>query len=203
MPKVPIDYAKTIIYKIVCNNLSVTDNYVGHTTDFVRRKQSHKNRCTNEKDKKHNFKIYRIIRENGGWINWSMIEIEKFPCETVFEACRQERYHYELLNSTLNMIYPQRSQKEYYEIHKKKINERVKEYYVANKKKVKERILIYKDSHKEELKEKKNKRHICECGKEFSAGNKSRHLKSNIHKRLSHNLTEVNNYSDSDSDNGK
>ena len=34
MPRKEIDYSKTVIYKIVCNDLNVKDVYVGHTTDF-------------------------------------------------------------------------------------------------------------------------------------------------------------------------
>ena len=42
MPRKEIDYSKTVIYKIVCNDLNVKDVYVGHTTDFTKRKASHK-----------------------------------------------------------------------------------------------------------------------------------------------------------------
>ena len=80
MPKKPIDYNNTIIYKIVCNNLDIKDVYVGHTTDFTKRKHQHKHICNNVNSKSHNFKVYNSIRENGGWDNWSMIEIEKFEC---------------------------------------------------------------------------------------------------------------------------
>ena len=45
MPRKPIDYSKTISYKIVCNDLSITDCYVGHTTDFTKRKSHHKSDC--------------------------------------------------------------------------------------------------------------------------------------------------------------
>ena len=47
MPKLPIDYSKTIIYKIVCNDTNITDCYVGHTTDITRRKAHHKCSCNN------------------------------------------------------------------------------------------------------------------------------------------------------------
>ena len=39
MPRKPINYKKVIIYKLVCNDLSVKDLYVGHTTDFTNRKK--------------------------------------------------------------------------------------------------------------------------------------------------------------------
>ena len=44
MPRKEIDYSKTVIYKIVCNDLNVKDVYVGHTTDFTKRKATHKSK---------------------------------------------------------------------------------------------------------------------------------------------------------------
>jgi predicted GIY-YIG superfamily endonuclease len=50
MPRKAMDYSKTIIYKI-----QHEDNeelvYVGHTTNFIKRKNGHKSRCNNEKGK--------------------------------------------------------------------------------------------------------------------------------------------------------
>ena len=42
MPRVPIDYSQTHFYKIVCRNTDIKDCYVGHTTDFTKRKNRHK-----------------------------------------------------------------------------------------------------------------------------------------------------------------
>ena len=66
MPKDNIDYSNTIIYKIYCNDSSLTDIYVGHTTNFIKRKYQHKVLC----NKKSKLKIYDIIQKNGGWNNW-------------------------------------------------------------------------------------------------------------------------------------
>ncbi len=101
-----VDYSKTIIYKIVCNDLNILDVYVGHTTNFLKRRTAHKNSCNNEKNKNYNLKAYQMIRKNGGWCNWSMIEIEKYPCNDKNEAVKKERYYYETLNSTLNCYSP-------------------------------------------------------------------------------------------------
>ena len=120
MPKTNCDYLKTIMYKIVCNDLNITDCYVGHTTEFTKRKNSHKSRCTDVDNKMHYFNIYKIIRENGGWTNWSMVEIEKWPCNDGNEARSRERYWYEILNSTLNTEQPSFSMKEYRETNKEK-----------------------------------------------------------------------------------
>jgi len=111
MPKIDIDYSNTIIYKIFCKDESVNDVYVGHTTNFIKRKYSHKVACNNLNNK---LKIYNIIRENGGWSNWDMIEIAKYNCNDHTEARIKEQEHYEMLKSTLNSCPPYSDKKQYY-----------------------------------------------------------------------------------------
>lgn len=98
MPKNTIDYSKTIIYKIVCKDSNVKDIYIGSTTDFTRRKSTHKSDYKNS-----DRRIYRIMKEKGGWENWTMIEIEKFPCNDSNEAKRREHYYIENLKPTMNL----------------------------------------------------------------------------------------------------
>ena len=76
MPRKDIDYSKCIIYKIVCNDFNIKDLYVGHTTDLVKRRSHHKCLCNSPDSKEYNFKVYKTIRDNGGWDNWSVIVIE-------------------------------------------------------------------------------------------------------------------------------
>ena len=106
MPKNNIDYSKCVIYKIVCNDLSIEDIYVGSTTEFIKRKYRHKRNTNFEGSKEYNFNVYKCIRENGGWENWSMYEIEKYPCNDSNEARAKERYWYEELKANLNMRTP-------------------------------------------------------------------------------------------------
>ena len=47
MPKDIIDYSNTIINKITCNDETVSDMYIGHTTNFTKRKYQHKTLCNN------------------------------------------------------------------------------------------------------------------------------------------------------------
>ena len=103
MPKENIDYSNTIIYKIYCNDDRITDIYVGHTTHFIQRKYQHKvssNESTNV------LKIYKTIRENGGWDNWSMVEIATYNCKNSTEARIKEQIHYEELHASLNSCAP-------------------------------------------------------------------------------------------------
>ena len=97
------DYSKTIIYRIVCKDANITDCYIGHTTNMVKRRQYHKGSCNNENDKHYNLKVYQFIRNNGGWDNGQMIEIEKCPCNDMAEAITCEYENYSLFNSTLNL----------------------------------------------------------------------------------------------------
>ena len=141
MPRLPIDYNNTIIYKIVCNDLNVKDIYVGHTTDFIRRKNQHKNNCYCSSC---NYKLYSIIRQYGGWDNWIMIEIEKYPCNDVNEARARERHWYELFNATLNSQKPLTTDEEKHE----RINEYNKQYYAENKMAIIENVKNYTEKNK-------------------------------------------------------
>jgi len=189
MPKKIIDFSKTIIYKIVCNNLNITDVYIGHTTNFINRKAKHKSNCNNINGKEYNFKIYNSIRNNGGFENWSMIEIEKYPCNDINEATARERYYYELLNAKLNTNCPGRNDKEYYQDNK----EYKKEYRDNNKDKMQEYNKVYYENNKNKIKEyqEKNKNninamrkipYICDiCNGNYTYANRAKHINTKKH----------------------
>ena len=102
MPKTNINYANTIIYKIICNDRSIVDTYVGYTTNFVQRKHLHKQNCTNVQSIHYKCKLYDAIRSNGGWNNWQMEIIDHINCNNQAEAKQKEREYIILLNATLN-----------------------------------------------------------------------------------------------------
>ena len=106
MPKTDIDYSNTIIYKITCKSPDVNEVYVGHTTNFVQRKFSHKQSCTNIKSPNHNFKLYQVIRQHNGWDNWNMEIVNFFNCKDSYEARQKEQEYFVLLKATLNSIEP-------------------------------------------------------------------------------------------------
>lgn len=211
MPRLPIDYSKTIIYKICCNDLNIKEIYVGHTTDLIRRRKHHKENCIYEKSKQYNQYKYQFIRENGGFDNWSLVPVEEFSCENVNQARIRERYWIETLQASLNRNIPSRSQKERYEINKEVICEKAKQRYESNKEEINERNKKYRENNKEKIAEKdkqkyesnkekyaekskqryeRNKEKIaekgkvkitCDCGSICRISDKSRHLKSKKH----------------------
>jgi len=165
MPRIAIDYSKTIIYKIVCNDLTITETYVGHTINFTKRKCEHKRVCNNEADKHHHYKIYQTIRANGGWDNWSMLEICKYPCASNEEARAEERRFYEILNASLNMVIPYRSEEEDRNIRierkrkaratadKVSVKQYRDKYYADNRDTILEKAKQYNNKHKEQRKQ--------------------------------------------------
>jgi len=161
MPKTPTDYSKTLIYKIVCNDLNIKDCYVGHTTNWIKRKSEHKTNCNNQNNKEYNKNKYKFIRENGGWDNWTMIEIKKYPCKDNNEACAEERRYYEELNANLNSRRPFRTEDE------------KKDYDKEQKQK-----------HKIKRYEKASQKIECECGSIIRRSDISTHKKSKKHQKL-------------------
>lgn len=103
MTKRRISYANTSIYKICCKNKNVKDCYVGHTIHFETRKYQH---MLSSKNVKNNLKVYKIIRKNGGWANWEMMEIAKYNCIGLTDARKKEQFHYEELNANMNSCPP-------------------------------------------------------------------------------------------------
>jgi len=184
MPKVPMDYSKCSIYKIEhIDDESLV--YVGHTTCFNKRKTAHKSNCKNENYKYYNIKVYQMIRENGGWDMFKMIEVEKYPCADRREAERRENEAMKELKACMNMRNSFLTQDEkqeqakeyntnYYELHK----EQVKEYQKNNKHKIQERMKDYRDNNKLKIQEYKkdyreaNKPKIQEREKDYYEANK-------------------------------
>ena len=107
MPRKDIDYSKCVIYKIVCNDLNVKYIYIGHTTDFTKRKSHHKYACNHSNNKEYNCKVYKTIRDNGGFENWTIVIVERMEnCKDSEEARSRERYWYEQLSANLNTFRP-------------------------------------------------------------------------------------------------
>ena len=143
------DYSKTIIYKIFCKDSNVTELYIGHTTNFNKRKNAHRKNCNNENNRDYNFKVYEYIRANKGWDNFEMVIIENYSCNNIYEALEREGYWIKDLKATLNKIIAGRTKKEY----RKDNKEKIKEYRIINKEKAKEYNKEYRIINKEKAKE--------------------------------------------------
>ena len=102
------DYSKTVIYKI--QHISKKDLiYIGATTNFKQKKYQHKSQA-DRVGQALNFnlpckhKLYIAIYENGGWDQFRMIEIAKFPCLDKNESDAEEFKYIQGLKTSLNYM---------------------------------------------------------------------------------------------------
>lgn len=160
------NYSKSLIYKLCCNDLQVKDIYIGSTLSFKHRKNSHKSDCCNPKSVKYNLKVYKFIRDNGGFENWSMVLVEQYEATSQLHLEQRERYWLETLQATLNKNIPSRTAMEYRQDHIEHKNEKSKQHYEENN---------------EKINEYKKKKFNCECGGKYTNSGKSLHEKSKKH----------------------
>ena len=172
----PTNYQNSVVYKIVCNNASIHDMYIGSTSNFTQRKYAHKNTCNNPNRKSHNLKVYKCIRALGGWDAWSMIPILEYPCKSKMALQIKEREVMESYNATLNCNSAYTTQEE--TIAKKKILK--KKWDDANPNYMKK----YRIDNSGKLKKFASEKIICECGSKIRRGDIAQHRKTTKHFKL-------------------
>ena len=175
-----VNYDKSTIYKLCCKDPEITDIYVGSTTNFTRRKSQHKQRCNNENSDKYYYKVYKTIREYGGFDNWDMVEVEKYCATDRNDLHTRERFWLEELGATLNMCIPTQSSAEYYKKNKDNIIKRSSEYYNKNKDSIYIKSAEYRAKNKEKISKRnseyrdKNKEKISKYKAEYHVKNKEK-----------------------------
>jgi hypothetical protein len=177
MPKRVADYNNSCIYKLVHKEDFDNENiYIGSTTNFIKRKYMHKNACNNESDKRYNLKLYQFIRDNGGWDNWVMVQIEPYSCNSKKELETKERYWIETLKSKLNCFIPTRTYAEYYNDNKEKILEKNKQYNIDNRDKLVEYQKEYRIYNKDKAKQYRidNRDKLAENIKQYNIDNRDK-----------------------------
>jgi translation elongation factor EF-G len=141
---------------------------------------------------------FDILELGDAYIEW----VEDFPSNSNKELEAREGYWIRKTDC-VNKLIVGRTQREYYEENKEKLQQKRKEYYEENKEEILEKVREYREKNKEEIIQKKkeyykeNKEKIlekvrekvrekveCECGKVISRGALLRHKKSKIHKDL-------------------
>jgi len=184
------------IYKLCCNDVTVTDIYIGSTKNHYRRKNVHKTSCNKLNGSHYNLYVYRFIRENGGWDNWSFIILDTVQYNQKHELHLKEREYIETLGATLNRNIPTRTQRQWKQEHKEEISEYQKQYYEDNRVRIAERakqyaqlnkqakaeyLKQYNQNNRERISEQRSQKIECECGKKVSRRNIRQHQRSKRH----------------------
>jgi hypothetical protein len=159
-----MDYSKMVIYKIE-HNTNKELVYVGSTTNFRARKCHHKNGSINPNNKNYDLKVYQMIRDNGGWEAFQMLEVKKFPCLDGNEAHAEEEKCRIELKANLNTNKAHKTKEEE--------QERLKKYREENQEHIKEIDKAYREKNQEQIKEQKrlyqieNKERLNEISKKW------------------------------------
>ena len=165
MPRLATDYSKCVIYKIQHKD-DDTLLYVGHTTDFIKRKSNHKKRSTNETEEGYGIKLYQMIRQNGGWNMCNMVVVKVFPCENKRQAESEEDRMMREYKANMNSRHSV--------LDLENVKDYKKRYNIENKEYIQEQKKQYRVEHKDEIQE--NKRRYYEQNKEYLTGARGRFL---------------------------
>ena len=155
------------IYKICCEDDSITEFYVGSSKNVRDRKSKHKNACNKETTKGYNYKIYQTIRANGGWNNWRMVVIEEMPNTTKIGATIREEFYRVELKASLNSqsacsgLTVKEYQKQYRATHREEAKEYKRQYYQKQKES--------NATHREEINRKKRETYARKKAEKLSA----------------------------------
>jgi len=162
-----------IIYKL-CSDYC-DQFYVGSTRNMAQRKKGHKSASNNSNDKAYNSKIYKSIREHGGWENFRIVPLELMENTTKFEAECREEFHRLELKAMLNSCKATRGNMTQLEYHQ--------QYRIDNREAVLERNKQYYQNNKEKIIAERCQKHNCNCGGKYTINHKARHMKSKKHQK--------------------
>jgi hypothetical protein len=171
------DIDNYVMYKIYPKNSNLNYCYIGHTNNFNFRKRHHRLPCIDINHSKSHIKLYQVIRENGGWDEWEMVELEKFNGKTKLEARMREQELMKIHNANLNMLNAYITEDE----RKATKNAITEKYREENKEKIRQQEKKYKEDHKEIIAEQmkkyraENKDKINQKTREYRENNKEKH----------------------------
>jgi len=165
------------IYKLIKKD-AINDDmiYIGSTEDINDRMSKHKHSCNNIKYRKYNYKVYKYIRDNGGWGEWKYEVVDE-----VEVALREDAEIYEgeyiikynainklnevvagrCLNKSKNQYHKEKYErnkgvilqkcKEKYERNKDDILQKCKENYERNKEHILQRVKEHREKNKDAI----------------------------------------------------
>ena len=163
MPKKEIDLSCCVVYVLKYNDIVY---YVGSTNNLFLRVSLHKSLCKNNKC---NTKLYKFMRENGGFDNWNLeIIVTYTDCKTLQELHWHEREYYDIINPELNTLKPCLSKEE-------------KIQYAS----------YHHNLYRNKNLGKMNKSHDCKCGGRYTYEQVSTHNKSKKHQKYLESLPPI------------
>ena len=188
----PVDYKNSKIYKI--ESLEGNCVYYGSTTQKL---------CVRMAGHKRHYRNKRVITSKHilCFDDAKIYLVENYPCNSKEELLAREGYYIKN-NVCVNKKIPGRDRKQYYndnkeqifkqrkqyhQEHKEDVKKHRKQYYQENKEDILKHQNEYREKNRQLIRDRKRQKHICECGNIVLYSDKSRHLKTAIHKNLLNN----------------
>jgi len=80
------------------------DKYIGSTYKFNVRILDHKYNCGAVNNRKYNYRIYKKIREGGGWDNYNKRIIDVYDNITARDLCKIEQDYINKFDCNMNSV---------------------------------------------------------------------------------------------------
>jgi hypothetical protein len=176
-----LKYQRGKIYTIRCKT-DESKIYVGSTIETLSSRMS-KHRADSKMQHKKNRILYQIVDKD--WSNWYIELYENYPCNNLEELLKREG---EVIREigTLNKVINGRTNKQYKEDNKEKLDKYYKEYFKEYYENNKEKKLDYAKEYRENNKEK-----IAEILEEYRENNKEK-IKEQNNKYYEENKEKIN-----------
>ncbi len=175
-----MNYQNTKIYKIMSH---LGDKiYIGSTTKktlamrMAHHRSGYKQWKNNEIRKVMSFELF----EEYGIENCIILLIEAFPCSSKDESNAREAHWIRTLDC-VNKIVPGRTNKEYYEDNKEKIDEYSKKYRQQHRELYSNATKKYYENNKEKVDAYRREEIKCDCGGHYWRKGKARHERTKNH----------------------
>jgi len=127
--------------------------YIGNTDDIDKKICKHRSECYNENHKPYNYKLNKIIRENGGWDAFKVQIIDAVITEDRIPLLEFTQYYMDKFQSvksmnTYNAIISKQNEKENQKQYHAQYNS---QYYKENAEHIKQVKAEYNKTHKERI----------------------------------------------------
>ena len=178
-----VNYNNGKIYKLECLTTGLI--YIGSTTKHYLSERMSQHKYDYEKYKKgemHYISSFDILEND----NYIIGLLDAINCNTKDELLAREGYYIKTIQC-VNKHIVGRTKKEYRQDNIEEITEKRKQHYQENKEKNNRNSKNYYNDNKKTIKEWMVKRHLCECGSEYTNRGKSVHLKSKKHQTFFNN----------------
>jgi hypothetical protein len=119
------NYNESRIYKIYCTLSTINEFYIGSSAEYEKRCILHKSNVTNINSPMYGYKLYNYIRNNGGWNNFTVEVLEKYPCKNRKELNIREEWWKQQEQPTLNERKAHRTEED--------LKDYTSQYYKVNK----------------------------------------------------------------------